>query len=261
MGEARPGTNYGGETMKRVIASLILGLTVTLCVVVCVIPQTTRITQADQGAVEEPELELEYEQIEVENGIIFREVHTGEEIFFEYTTPVSASEDEAAQVGEYHITDPNDPYYIIEVPLEQDPKKRSTREICEEVAELYPRISAEDLEAMCIQESRCNPDAFNGVCRGIIQVAKKWHSDRMERLNVEDLSDPYGCVLVAADFLNELYDIADTYANGDFAYVLMRYNMTIESANYWYDQGVISEYAQNVIKMSNELKEAHGYEE
>ena len=109
--------------MKRVIASLILGLTVTLCVVVCVIPQTTRTTQAEQVTVEEPE--LEYEQIEVENGIIFREVHTGEEIFFEYITPVSAAEDEESQVEEYHITDPNDPYYITEVPLEQDPKKLS----------------------------------------------------------------------------------------------------------------------------------------
>ena len=40
---------------------------------------------------------------------------------------------------------------------------------------------------------------------GYMQVQPRWHSERMERLGVTDLTDPYSNFLVGCDFLAELY--------------------------------------------------------
>lgn len=44
----------------------------------------------------------------------------------------------------------------------------------------------------------------DGASEGYMQVQRKWHYDRMERLGVTDLSDPFGNFRVACDFLAEL---------------------------------------------------------
>ena len=52
----------------------------------------------------------------------------------------------------------------------------------------------------------------SGESYGYMQVQPKWHSGRMERLGVTDLSDPYSNFLVGLDFLAELierYDLSD----------------------------------------------------
>lgn len=43
-----------------------------------------------------------------------------------------------------------------------------------------------------------------GESYGYMQVQPKWHSERMKRLGVSDLSDPYGNFLVGLDYLSEL---------------------------------------------------------
>ncbi len=51
-----------------------------------------------------------------------------------------------------------------------------------------------------------------GESFGYLQVQPRWHGERMERLGVTDLSDPYGNFLVGLDFLYELvgkYELAD----------------------------------------------------
>ena len=45
-----------------------------------------------------------------------------------------------------------------------------------------------------------------GESYGYMQVQPKWHGERMERLGVTDLSDPYGNFLVGLDFLAELLE-------------------------------------------------------
>ena len=45
-----------------------------------------------------------------------------------------------------------------------------------------------------------------GESFGYMQVQPKWHGERMERLGVTDLSDPYGNFLVGLDFLAELLE-------------------------------------------------------
>lgn len=122
----------------------------------------------------------------------------------------------------------------------------------EEIGGLYD-ISPELLQAMAERESTINPDAVNGDCKGIMQVSEHWHKDRMERLGVSDIFDPYGNILVAADFLTELRE-----ENPDPVYMLMRYNMEINTANELYNSGKYTDYATGIIARAAELEKEHG---
>lgn len=118
----------------------------------------------------------------------------------------------------------------------------------EEIGELY-NLSPYLLQAICEKESTKNINAQNGQCKGLMQISEKWHKERMEKLGVEDLFDPYGNILVAADFLSELSQI-----NEDTAYILMRYNMKKNTAEELYKKGSISKYAKSIIKRAEELE-------
>ena len=43
----------------------------------------------------------------------------------------------------------------------------------------------------------------DGASAGYMQVQKRWHQERMERLGVDDLMDPFGNFRVGCDFLAE----------------------------------------------------------
>ena len=77
-----------------------------------------------------------------------------------------------------------------------------------------------------------------GESFGYMQVQPKWHSERMARLGVTDLSDPYGNFLVGLDFLAELLE---THELTD---ALTRYNSG-RTGN--------SQYAQSVLNYLNIL--------
>lgn len=235
---------------KRVVSIIVLGLIAYSAVSYAkTLPRET-VEEGYITIVSTEEKHFDFEKTEYEWGILFKDKDTGNEYKFIYDEPLQYDE------PEFHITDPENPYYIIEQDLEQDVEKRSTREICEEIALLYD-LEPEWLMAMCVKESQCDPEAFNGVDRGIIQVCEKWHKARMKRLGVTNLNDPYQCVLVAADFLAELieYSLNREDVNGDMQYVFMRYNMATDAVEEFYEQGIISEYAQDIIRMSDELKE------
>ena len=77
-----------------------------------------------------------------------------------------------------------------------------------------------------------------GESAGYMQVQEKWHRDRMERLGVTDLLDPYGNFMVGLDFLAELLE---THELTD---ALTRYNSG-RTGN--------SQYAQRVLNYMNIL--------
>ena len=89
----------------------------------------------------------------------------------------------------------------------------------------------------------------SGGDSGVLQVNPKWHKDRMERLGVSDLSDPYQCILTGADYLAELLE-----REGDAYAALMFYNMKQERARQLLDEGIISEYAMSVMERAWELE-------
>ena len=125
-------------------------------------------------------------------------------------------------------------------------------EYCANAGELYD-ISPEFLEAICWVESNCDPDAVNGSCKGIMQVSDRWHYDRMERLGVTSIFDEEGNILVATDYLRELFD---TYGDND-SLVLDYYNGN-SHADENAKNGTISEYAGKVLKIAALLERANG---
>lgn len=70
----------------------------------------------------------------------------------------------------------------------------------------YPNLDPELIKAIVQRESRYDPTQVNrstGVV-GLMQINPKWHSARAKELGVDDLSDPYGNILVGCDLLSEL---------------------------------------------------------
>lgn len=121
-----------------------------------------------------------------------------------------------------------------------------------EISEDYG-ICPELIMAMVEVESNYKPDAENGDCIGLMQVSSKWHADRMEKLGVTDLYDPYGNILVGVDFVAEL---AEEYE--DIGLVLMLYNMHHDTAMELYERCELSNYAEKILTRSAELERLHG---
>ena len=125
------------------------------------------------------------------------------------------------------------------------------QDYCEEIGEMYC-VCPELLMAMIETESSGNPDATNGTCKGLMQVSEKWHMDRMKRLGVKDIYDPYGNILVATDYLMEL---AEKYE--DIGLVLDVYNGNSKAMQNA-ENGILSEYAAKILYRAEMLERIHG---
>lgn len=128
-----------------------------------------------------------------------------------------------------------------------------------EMCELTERIGAEYnicpelLQAVAWKESRFDPLAANGDCTGLMQVDRRWHRDRMEKLGVTDLYDPEGNMLVAADYLAELFS-----EYGEVDVVLMFYSGNSRATEYSRGTGEMSDYVWEVLEESMALEREHG---
>lgn len=133
---------------------------------------------------------------------------------------------------------------IVEVP-------EDVKEISEELGEKY-NICPELIQAICWQESRFQTDIKSSGCVGIMQVAPKWHKERMDRLGVTDLTDVRQNMTVAVDYLSELLKDGE-----DIEEPLMRYHG--ESRIYErLNSGEMSEYVESILTLSAELEERNG---
>ena len=112
-------------------------------------------------------------------------------------------------------------------------------------------ICPELVEAIIEAESSWNPKAQNGDCIGLMQVSGSWHKDRMARLGVTDLTDPYDNILVGVDYLSEL---SGKYEVG---LALMIYNGDSRAESLW-RAGKTSDYATWILERSAELERLHG---
>lgn len=116
-----------------------------------------------------------------------------------------------------------------------------------EVCDSYG-VKAELVEAMIERESKGIADCSYEGCYGLMQVYKKWHTDRMERLGVSDLYDEKGNILVGVDILMEYQELY-----GDDLYlVLGMYNGQDDCA-----EGVSNEYAEWIINRAYDLEQLH----
>ena len=119
-----------------------------------------------------------------------------------------------------------------------------------EVCEKYPNVDPYLVESIVYHESRFKPNATNGDCKGLMQISSKWHKERMTKLGVFDLYDPYTNILVGVDILNDLLKYNDTEL------ALMCYNMSHKKAKDLYSNGVVTQYASDVLQRAEEMKGA-----
>lgn len=131
---------------------------------------------------------------------------------------------------------------------------KEVKEAAEMVGEIYD-ISPEFIEAIAYYESHYDADAANKWCTGLMQVSQKWHQDRMKKLGVTDLTDPYQNILVATDYLAELME-----KYHDVGMVLMVYNGDKDAKAYYRGDAPVSEYADKIIDLASELEVEHGKE-
>lgn len=133
---------------------------------------------------------------------------------------------------------------IVEVP-------EDVKEISEELGEKY-NICPELIQAICWQESRFQADVESGGCVGIMQVAPKWHKERMQRLGVTDLTDVRQNMTVAVDYLSELLKDGE-----DIEEPLMRYHGESRIDEKLL-AGEMSVYAESILTLSAELEGRNG---
>lgn len=127
----------------------------------------------------------------------------------------------------------------------------SLKSICKYVGKQYD-IDPDLLQAIVFVESdyKVNCDGISGD-KGLCQIVERFHTERMEKLNITDIYDPHSNILLCADFLAELK--ASKYGS-DIYFVLMAYNMGLTGATKHYEDGIISKYAYKVMRKYENLK-------
>lgn len=133
-------------------------------------------------------------------------------------------------------------------PMEEE----AVAQLAEEVGDTY-QICPELLQAIAWKESRYCPEVESKGCIGLMQVAGRWHRERMQELGTDNLKDARQNMIVAADYLQELIE---TY--GDPVMVLMVYNGDSQAEDYFEGRCSPSEYAEAILEYSAELEKMHG---
>ena len=100
-------------------------------------------------------------------------------------------------------------------------------------------------------ESGCNARAEGDEGRsiGYMQIQPRWHQERIDKLGVTDLRNPYQNIKVGVDILLELF-----HKNPSIDWVLHAYNGGEAYANELEMTEQISEYASVVMRLSYELE-------
>jgi soluble lytic murein transglycosylase-like protein len=106
--------------------------------------------------------------------------------------------------------------------------------------------------AIIEHESSGQANVSNGNCKGLMQIYEKYHMDRMKKLGVTDLYDPYSNMLVGCDYLAELFRKYE-----DMGTVLMIYNGTQNAVSRG-DAADYTTYALGIMERTYELEEIHG---
>ena len=96
-------------------------------------------------------------------------------------------------------------YFRSDIPLDGE-TQAYLRAACEETGVTYELA----LAVIWKETGYQNVTGDSGNSIGYMQVQPRWHQDRMNRLGVDDLSDPYGNFRVGCDYLAELLRKYDT---------------------------------------------------
>ena len=144
--------------------------------------------------------------------------------------------------------EPTPAVYIYDVPLDSDLQFHII-DLCDSY-HIDPAI----IMAMIERESQFKAGVVGdgGESFGLMQVKPKYHRERMEKLGVTDLLDPYQNVMVGIDYLAELL-----LRYEDIEVSLMAYNAGPGGANeHWWQYGIYSNaYSRGVLERSRTFRE------
>jgi len=137
----------------------------------------------------------------------------------------------------------------------EDGIPENVKTYCEEIGEMFD-ICPELLESMAYQESRFIPTVRNGNHYGLMQVNVKIHADRIEKYGytAEEMFEPYPNILVAADYLAELYE---TYGDEN-PIILSIYSGSWKAVSKYKEYGIMTPYVEEVLSRSADLERLHG---
>lgn len=137
------------------------------------------------------------------------------------------------------------PRVYFDVPLEKDLQDHIF-DTCESYS-VDPAI----VVAMIEREStfRAGVIGDNNRSFGLMQIQPKWHMERMKKLGMYELLDPYQNIVVGVDFIHELLG----YGKGT-TWALMAYNGGPSYANKMRESGQVSDYAKDIIVRAHELE-------
>lgn len=130
-------------------------------------------------------------------------------------------------------------------------EEAEVRELSEQIGAEYS-LCPELLQVIARRESGYDETAAADGCIGLMQISERWHRDRMERLKVADLHDPEGNMLVAADYLAELFAQYE-----DIGMVLMVYSGDSGAEVYARTGEGLSDYAQAIMEQAELLEQEH----
>lgn len=122
------------------------------------------------------------------------------------------------------------------------------------ICTLYPNVEPSLILAIIQKESRFNPEAKGYGAVGLMQIIPSCHTDRMKRLDVTDIWDPYSNILVGTDLISELIT---TYNDPGLA--LMCYNLGEGIALYRYNNHGYSSYAEEVLRIKEDIERSENY--
>ena len=131
--------------------------------------------------------------------------------------------------------------------------KEEYQEYVYEIAGMYG-ICPELVLAIIENESSGSVDVVSEYgCTGLMQISPEWHTNRMERLGVTDLTDPYSNILVGCDYLLELFEKYHDINVVLAGYNAGEYSETCKKAK----EGYWTSYAKAVSARSEELERLH----
>lgn len=127
---------------------------------------------------------------------------------------------------------------LYDVPLSADLQKH-IKGLCDDYGVDMPLVLA-----IIGQESNYNADVVgdNGNSIGLMQIQPQHHQQRMDKLGVVDLTDPYQNVTVGIDLLAELMS-----ENKGTEWAVTAYNAGASTADYNNAIGTRTEYAESVL--------------
>lgn len=157
---------------------------------------------------------------------------------YEALHPVEVQEETQSQEAELVAVTEQAPLY--DVPLSDDLQLYISR-LCDQYG-----VDMSLVLAIIGQESNYNAGALGdgGNSIGLMQIQPQHHQQRMDRLGVTDLTEPYQNVTVGIDLLAELMS-----ENKGTEWVVTAYNAGAEIADYNKAIGIRSEYAESVMML------------